>query len=221
MVLAPRGDTRDVSVQDTAAAGVPLAEDTLPHHASGPRSYAWWGMVCLIATEATLFGLLLASYFYLRFRSGATWPPDGIEKPDLQLPLIMSLILWSSSIPVHMADRAIRKGKQFTLKLGLALGFVLGAIFLAIQVFLEYPQTLEEFTPTTNAYGSLFYTLTGFHGAHVLVGLMMNAWTQFRARSGAFNEHRHITVQIFVMYWHFVDMVWVFVLASIYLSPHF
>jgi heme/copper-type cytochrome/quinol oxidase subunit 3 len=210
-----------VSAQETVATPTPLAEEVLSHHASGARSYAWWGMVCLIATEATLFGLLLASYFYLRFRSGATWPPDGIEKPTLELPLIMSLILWSSSIPVHMADRAIRRGKQLVLRLGLAFGFLLGVAFLAMQLFLEYPETLAEFTPTTNAYGSLFYTITGFHGAHVVAGLMMSAWTQIRAWTGAFDEHRHVTVQIFVMYWHFVDVVWVFVLATIYLSPHF
>jgi heme/copper-type cytochrome/quinol oxidase subunit 3 len=219
--LASRGDAGVVSAQETVATPTPLAEEVLSHHASGPRSYAWWGMVCLIATEATLFGLLLASYFYLRFRSGATWPPDGIEKPTLELPLIMSLILWSSSIPVHMADRAIRRGKQLVLRLGLAFGFLLGVAFLAMQLFLEYPETLAEFTPTTNAYGSLFYTITGFHGAHVIVGLMMSAWTQIRAWTGAFDEHRHVTVQIFVMYWHFVDVVWVFVLATIYLSPHF
>jgi heme/copper-type cytochrome/quinol oxidase subunit 3 len=210
-----------VTAQETVATPTPQAEELLSHHASGPRSYAWWGMVCLIATEATLFGLLLGSYFYLRFRSGATWPPDGIEKPTLELPLVMSLILWSSSIPVHMADRAIRRGKQLVLRLGLALGFLLGVAFLAMQLFLEYPETLAEFTPTTNAYGSLFYTITGFHGAHVVAGLMMSAWTQIRAWTGAFDEHRHVTVQIFVMYWHFVDVVWVFVLATIYLSPHF
>jgi heme/copper-type cytochrome/quinol oxidase subunit 3 len=210
-----------VTVHETVAPPTPLAEEVLSHHASGPRSYSWWGMVCLIATEATLFGLLLASYFYLRFRSGATWPPDGIEKPTLELPLIMSLILWSSSIPVHIADRAIRRGKQLVLRLGLALGFLLGVVFLAMQFLLEYPETLAEFTPTTNAYGSLFYTITGFHAAHVVVGLMMSAWTQIRAWPGAFDEHRHTTVQIFVMYWHFVDVVWVFVLATIYLSPHF
>ena len=210
-----------MTVRETVATPAPLAEEALSHHTSGPRSYAWWGMVCLIATEATLFGLLLGSYFYLRFRTGVTWPPDGIEKPALELPLIMSLILWSSSIPVHLADRAVRRGRQVVFKLGLALGFLLGAVFLAMQLFLEYPETLAEFTPTTNAYGSLFYTITGFHGAHVIVGLIMSAWTQVRAWRGAFDEHRHVTVQIFVMYWHFVDVVWVFVLATIYLSPHF
>jgi heme/copper-type cytochrome/quinol oxidase subunit 3 len=90
-----------------------------------------------------------------------------------------------------------------------------------MQVAMEYPDILRhEFTPRTNAYGSLFFTITGLHGAHVAVGLLMNAWTQLRAWQGAFDEHRHVTVQNFVMYWHFVDVVWVFVLSTLYLSPH-
>lgn len=177
-------------------------------------------MVGLIATESMLFGALIASYFYIRFTSAPVWPPDGIHKPSLELPLIMTAILWSSSIPVHFADSAIKRGKQGRLKIGLALGFVLGAIFLALQVFIEYPETLHEFTPTTNAYGSLFYGITGLHGSHVFVGLLFSLWTQVRAWRGAFDEQRHLTVQNFAMYWHFVDAVWAFVLFTIYLSPH-
>jgi heme/copper-type cytochrome/quinol oxidase subunit 3 len=119
-----------------------------------------------------------------------------------------------------MADRAIRRGDQSRLKAGLLAGFVLGAVFIAIQLGIEYPEALREFTPRTNSYGSMFFTLTGFHGAHVIVGLAMSAWTQVRAWTGAFDADRHVTVQIFAMYWHFVDVVWLFVLATIYISPH-
>ncbi|MGH2773471.1 MAG: cytochrome c oxidase subunit 3 [Actinomycetota bacterium] len=191
----------------------------LPHHASGPRSFSWWGMVLLIATEATLFAGLIATYFYLRFKSGPLWPPHPIEKPDMGLPLVMTAILISSSVPVHAAESAIKKGSQGGLRMGLALGFVLGAVFLGLTWGVEWPEKLHEFTPTTNSYGSLFFTITGFHGLHVLVGLAINAWTQVRAWKGAFDEHRHLTVQLFAMYWHFVDVVWIFVLATIYLSP--
>jgi heme/copper-type cytochrome/quinol oxidase subunit 3 len=194
-------------------------EEALPRHVSGTTAPGWWGMVMLIATEAMLFGSLIASYFYIRFKFGPVWPPDGIPAPSLRLPLIMSVILWTSSWPVHIADRAVREGKQLKFRLGLAAGFILGAVFLGMQVLIEYPEKLAEFTPTSNAYGSLFYTLTGFHGLHVIVGLIISLWTQVRAWRGAFDEHRHITVQNFTMYWHFVDIVWVFVLATIYLSP--
>jgi cytochrome c oxidase subunit III len=192
----------------------------LDHHVSGTRAFGWWGMAWLIATEAMLFGALIASYFYLRFTSGPVWPPDGIVKPTLQLPLIMTAILWSSSIPVHFADAAMRKGKQMRFRLLSALGFTLGATFLAIQVLVEYPEKLHEFTPQTNAYGSLFYALTGLHGTHVAVGLAFGLWVQVRAWRGAFDEHRHVTVQNFTMYWHFVDAVWAAVLFTIYLTPH-
>jgi len=195
-------------------------DEMLPSHANGPTSFAWWGMVWLIATEATLFAMIIVSYWYLRFRSAPVWPPDGIAKPELALPLLMSVILWSSSIPVHLADRAIRHGRMRTLRLGLLVGWILGATFLALQVTVEYPRVLEEFTPRTNAYGSLFFTLTGLHGLHVLAGLAFSAWVQVRAWAGAFDARRHVSVQNFAMYWHFVDVVWLFVLSTIYLSPH-
>jgi heme/copper-type cytochrome/quinol oxidase subunit 3 len=194
--------------------------ESLPEYGVGPRSFAWWGMVWLIATEATLFAILLASYFYLRFRSGPEWPPDGIHPPELELPLLMTAILWSSSIPVHMAEKGIERGDQQRLKGGLAVGFLLGAVFLLITLGVEWPETLHEFTPRTNAYGSMFFTITGFHATHVFVGLSVSLWTQVRARQGAFDEKRHVSVQNFAMYWHFVDIVWLFVLLSLYISPH-
>jgi heme/copper-type cytochrome/quinol oxidase subunit 3 len=220
MVLAERRDAGDVSTTSsdmTWSQGI----DNLPEHASGTAAYGWWGMVWLIATEAMLFAALIASYFYIRFQSGPVWPPDGIALPKLGLPLIMSAILLASSIPVHIADRGIRKGNQYALRYGLLAGFLLGATFLGLQIGLEYPEQLHEFGPTTNAYGSLFFTVTGMHGTHVAVGLMLSLWTQMRAWTGAFDENRHLTVQNFAMYWHFVDVVWVVVLTSLYLSPHF
>lgn len=211
-----------MSTELTAPTNTGIPDEILPEHANGPRSFSWWGMVLLIATEATLFALLIATYFYLRFQAGPEWPPGSIEKPTLALPLVMTAILWSSSVPVHAADRAIRRGNQWMLRAGLAAGFLLGLAFVLIQVVVEYPEVLHrEFTPRTNVYGSLFFAITGLHGAHVVVGLGMNLWTQVRAWRGAFDEHRHVTVQNFAMYWHFVDVVWLFVLATIYLSPRF
>jgi cytochrome c oxidase subunit 3 len=209
-----------MSVDEEVLAPVQEPGADLPHHTSGPQSFAWWGMVLLIATEATLFAGLLATYFYLRFKSGPAWPPDHIEKPKLELPLIMSAILLSSSIPVHMADVGIKKGNLKRLRGGLAVGFLLGAIFLYMTWGVEWPEKLHEFKPSTNSYGALFYTITGFHSLHVLVGLMMSAWSQVRAWRGAFDADRHLTVQLFGMYWHFVDVIWVFVLGTLYISPH-
>jgi len=204
---------------DLVATGKP--GEFLPNEASGARSISWWGMVLFIATEATLFGLLILSYWYLRFRSGPVWPPNGIEMPSLKLPLIMSAILWSSSIPVHIAERGIRAGKRGRLHAGLLIGFLLGLAFLILQIVAEYPHALKVNPPSSGAYGTLFFSLTGLHGIHVAVGLLISLWVQVRAWRGAFSAERHVSVQNFAWYWHFVDTVWVFVLLTIYLSPRF
>jgi heme/copper-type cytochrome/quinol oxidase subunit 3 len=209
-----------MTVDETVAAQAPPGPSDLPRVVAGQASFSWWGLLWLIATEATLFAALIASYFYLRFQAGPAWPPDGIADPELGLPLVMTALLLSSSVPVHIADRGIRQGHPGRLKAGLAAAFLLGAAFLLLTWAVEWPKTLREFGPTTNAYGSLYFTLTGFHGLHVLVGLAISAWVQVRAWRGAFDADRHVSVQLFAMYWHFVDVVWVFVLATVYLSPH-
>jgi heme/copper-type cytochrome/quinol oxidase subunit 3 len=218
-VIDRLGRSSQESVHALPPSGAAPPEEALVEHASGPRSFGWWGMVWLIATEATLFAALIASYFYLRFQSTPVWPPDGIAKPTLELPLAMTAVLWASSIPVHFAESGIKRGLQMRLRVGLALGFLLGAAFLVLTLAVEWPEKLTEFTPTTNSYGSLFFTLTGFHSAHVVIGLLISLWVQWRAWTGAFDEFRHVSVQNFAMYWHFVDIVWGFVLATIYLSP--
>jgi cytochrome c oxidase subunit III len=222
-----------MTVAVTEAAAVPRVEhedheamvetgrpgELLPARYGGARAFGWWGMVWLIATEATLFALLIASYFYLRFRFGPPWPPDGIENPKLGLPLLMTVVLWSSSPCVHLAERGIRAGSQRRLRLGLAAGWVLGATFLVLTFAVEWPTTLKEFGPTTNAYGSMFFTITGFHAAHVVVGLLMSAWVQVWAARGLYDRERHLSVENFAMYWQFVDAVWAFVLLAVYISP--
>jgi heme/copper-type cytochrome/quinol oxidase subunit 3 len=204
-----------MSTVDTAAQSVPHTEGV-----SGGRAPGFWGMVMLIFTEATLFGILLYSYFFLRFQAGPEWPPEGIEKPDLFLVSIMTPILLLSSGPMHWAHTGIRQGKEWRLRFGLLLTFVMGATFLGFQA-VEYREILTaEFTPRTNVYGSLFFTITGFHGIHVAVGLLMNLWLQWYARRGRFSAERHVPVENVALYWHFVDAVWVFILFSLYLSPH-
>jgi cytochrome c oxidase subunit III len=178
----------------------------------------WWGMVMLITTEATLFSLFFFTYFFLRAQS-PEWPPAGIEPPELGLIWLMTGLLLFSSAPMHLADRAIRKGRTGSLRVGLALTFALGASFLGLQG-VEYASAIDEFVPQTNAYGSLFFTITGFHGLHVFVGLSMNLVIQVRSWRGHFDAERHLPVQLTAMYWHFVDAVWVVILFALYLSPH-
>jgi heme/copper-type cytochrome/quinol oxidase subunit 3 len=181
------------------------------------RTTGWWGMIMFVTTEATLFAALLGSYFYIRFQSGQ-WPPPGMEEPELKLPTIMTLLLLPSSLPVMWAERGIRKGQRWRLRLGLTITLLQGLGFLGVQVF-EYKSNLEKFTFTTNAYGSLFYTITGFHGFHVTVGLLMVGWLLAAALRGSFGYKRHERVRLTAIYWHFVDVVWAAIFLSLYLSP--
>lgn len=191
---------------------------TLPpsYHLSGSRTVGWWGMVLLILTEATLFAALVSTYFYLRFNA-PTWPLGAITKPELLLASINTVILLSSSWPMQMGLRNIRHASQRGLSIGLGIAWVLGALFLILQGF-EYART--DFTLQSNAYGSLFFTITGLHGLHVLGGLGMVAFVLVRNWLGHFNERRYQAVENVALYWHFVDAVWIVIFTSLYLSPY-
>jgi heme/copper-type cytochrome/quinol oxidase subunit 3 len=175
---------------------------------------AWWGMVVLIATESMVFVILLGSYFFLR-ATAPHWPPGDIKGPELRLSVPFSFVLWGSSIPIFYAESAIRRGSQRGLRAGLAVSAVMGLAFLAY--------TAKDFRDLTfgwrdNAYGSIFYTIVGLHALHVFVGLCMNGLVQVKAWQGKFTASRHTTVEVFSLYWHFVDAVWIFVFASLFLS---
>ncbi len=190
--------------------------ETLPTTVSGERSPGWWGMVLLITTEFALFASLIASYFYLR--SGQpVWPPDGIKMPELTLPIIMTCVLALSSVPMFWASSGVRKGNQTALRIGLLLSFLLGLAFIGMQVY-EYAH--EDATFGGNSYGSLFFTITGLHGLHVTLGLLLNIFVSIQAWMGLFSEKRHLAIENVALYWHFVDAVWVFMIfPSLYILP--
>ena len=184
--------------------------------AKAPREPAWWGMILLITTEAALFAYLLFSYFYVASQARAAWPPAG--PPSLHLALPNTLILLASSVTMWRAEAAIRSGEVVRLARGLLVTLILGAGFLSIQI-VEYSQL--PFAPQTDAHGSLFYVITGFHSAHVAVGLIMIAVVLIRAWLGHFRLGRHLAVTTTAWYWHFVDAVWLAVFTTLYLSPRF
>jgi len=192
---------------DTEFGVLPLGQDW--RHDIG-----WWGMACVVATEAAFFAYLLFSYYYLASQSTNPWPA---EAPRIALPLVNTLILIASSVAVILATREIRRDNEKSLSRWLGVAVVLGVIFLALQV-VEYSR--EKFSMTHDAYGSLFYTITGFHGAHVLVGLLLLVVVLIRSMRGHFSRARHEAITNVALYWHFVDLVWLAVFTTLYLTPH-
>jgi heme/copper-type cytochrome/quinol oxidase subunit 3 len=177
---------------------------------------AWWGTVVLITTEAMVFIALLSSYFFVR-AGEPVWPPPGIPLPELHRSVLFTVILLASSIPVFWMEHALTRGHMGQVKLTLALAFVMGAAFLANTI---YDYLHMEFGLGDNAYSSLFWTIIGLHAIHVLVGLLVSAVVQLKVWMGLVDEEHHITPEVFALYWHFVDGVWIFVFTSLILSPH-
>jgi cytochrome c oxidase subunit 3 len=162
------------------------------------------------------FAVLLAAWFYLRATSKA-WPPPGTELPDLRLTLPFSVVLWASSIPVVLGERAIRARRIASFRRWMAAGWVMGAAFLAY--------TANDFAGLhygwrDSAYASGFYVIVGLHAIHVVVGLAMSAVVQAKAWLGRYDRGPHGSAEAVALYWHFVDAVWLAVMPSVFLATH-
>jgi cytochrome c oxidase subunit III len=189
--------------------------DTLPVGSAGERASGWLGCLMLIVTEGSLFAYLIFSYLYLAVQNTRHWPPEGL--PKLPLGSVNTAILLTSSVFVWLCERLVKR-KRVRLAAGsMAIGVLLGIIFAGIQLH-EWHD--HSYGATSNLYGSLYFTITGFHLAHVLVGLIvliaLGLWTSF----GYFDERRHAALTIGGLYWHFVDVVWLFIFTTIYLTPY-
>lgn len=187
------------------------------HDTGSGRSMQWWGMILFIASEALIFANFIAAYLYLEIRN---WDSLAFKLPsDITYPIINTIILICSSFPAHYAGRGIVKGNQRQMKIGLALTIIMGAVFLGGQVF-EYSGLFgDHFTPDSTIFGSAFFTLTGFHGIHVTIGVIFLLICLIRGVRGDFTAKKHFAIQAAEMYWHFVDIVWIVVFSMIYLAP--
>jgi cytochrome c oxidase subunit III len=186
-----------------------------PHDAlARERGVEWWGLLTFIFTEAIFFGSLITGYLYLRLQNAAQWVPPGAPPPDLTIALINTVLLVSSGFVAHWARNGIRHGNHRTLNVGLAVSIALGVAFLALQGW-EY--THSGFSPQTGTYGSAFFTLTGFHGAHVTAGVIFLSILLLRSLRGSFNAEHNFGVEAGTLYWHFVDVVWIFLVALLYI----
>ncbi len=206
MWLWPREEKKPETPREPGAERAPLVSEI-------DQSRGGWGMALFIATEAMLFVMLFFSYFYLG--------PYGDEPPPkLELALVMLGILLTSSGVLHLGEKRLEKGKPGQARVALGVTVALGVAFMTVQV-LEYQNHLTELTPQMNAYGSIFYALTGLHGMHVLVGLGMLGWTLFSPQLGVANKPPHHVLRNASRYWHFVDAVWVLIVGTLYVAPHF
>ena len=194
-------------------ADIHLSETSLPVGGQELISTRWWGMMCLIATEGILFVYLIFAYAYLGSQSPGPWPPAG--PPSLGLSAPDTIVLLASSF---LLAWGVRKGaNKARWQLALAGTFVLGTIFLVVQGF-EW--AAKPFMLKTNAYSAIYFTVTGFHMAHVVVGLLILLVLLGWSFSGRLNRHPECAF-LGTLYWHFVDVVWLAVFTAIYLFPRF
>jgi cytochrome c oxidase subunit 3 len=183
------------------------------------------GMYIFLASEVMFFGSLFAVYFYLygsHFQAG--WPPaPPTSTPDFYvnwypIPLLNTFLLLSSGVTCHFGLEAIRhnnRGRFFVLWIAtifLGLAFEAGQLIEFIAAF------GRGLSLQVNSFASAFFIMTGFHGAHVLGGLILLALILYRASRGQFSQQHHVGVAAVTLYWHFVDVVWIFLFAILYLG---
>lgn len=196
------------------------------HHTRVVQMHHRYGMILFIASEVMFFVAWFWAFFDASFYAneaiqtsrveftGGQWPPKGVSVFDpWHLPLLNTLILLTSGTTVTWAHHALLHGDRDGLKKGLILTILLGALFTAVQVY-EYAHAPFGFA--NSIYGATFFMATGFHGFHVLVGTIFLIVCLIRAYSGHFTQKQHLGFEFAAWYWHFVDVVWLFLFVSIY-----
>ena len=171
------------------------------------------GMLLFIGSEIMLFGAFFTAYFFVRVTAGTPWPTPPFHLP-VYVAGVNTAILVTSSFTVHWALQSIKRDNHAGLKAGLLLTFLMGLTFLLTQI-LEYSRI--GFAPKDGAFATIFYCLTGLHGAHVFVGLTLLAFATTRAFRGHYSAAHHHGVEIPGIYWHFVDVMWIVVYTTVYI----
>jgi cytochrome c oxidase subunit 3 len=170
------------------------------------------GMLLFIISEIMVFGAFFTAYFFIRVVGGADWPASGTSLP-VAVAGVNTAVLVSSSLTMHWALESVKADNRFGLQAGMLTTFLLGATFLFVQIN-EYVHV--GFAPQDHAQGTIFYGLTGLHGAHVFIGLTLLAMVTVRAFRGHFSSTQHFGVEVPGIYWHFVDVMWIIVYTTIY-----
>lgn len=190
-------------------------EKPLPVGSDGRNSTAWLGMLCLIATEGSLFAYLLFSYVYFGVQQNADWLPT--THPSFKYGLPATFVLLSSSATVWWSERGMKKGDRRQHLIGLCATILLGLGFIGLEL-LDWRD--KGFSLASRAYGSFYFTITGFHLLHVIVGVSVLTAVLCWSLPGYFTKRHHMHVTISGVYWHFVDVVWIFVFSTFFLAPY-
>jgi cytochrome c oxidase subunit 3 len=172
--------------------------------------------ILFIASEAAIFGSFFAALFYAR-QHAAAWPPEGMPHFDIVLPAINTVILLGSSVTLHLGHTALGRGRRDGVVASLLMTIFLGALFLCGQAYEYGVLNGEAFTLKSGVFGTTFFMLTGFHGLHVLVGIIFLNVVYGAAVRGRITHEQNFPFQAASWYWHFVDVVWLFVFTVVYL----
>ena len=188
-----------------------MSEYPVPaRRASMPAS--WWGMLILIASEGTLFGAFLGTYYYLRFKSPA-WPPDGLPEPRVVVPLVLAAVLLTTSVPMQLASFAAHARRLAAARAFVVLALVVQGGYFAYAVH-DFADQLHSFDITRNAYSSIYYTLLGADHAHVALGLLFDLWLLWKLATGL-TTYRVKAVQAIAWYWHAVNLLTLVVIGTL------
>ena len=182
----------------------------------GSRAVSRLGMQLAVLIVGIALGSFLFSYFYIRFEN-PVWPPGGIALPEVLLTVIAGLLILASGGGMVWAVRAIRQGNRGRTRLGLAIAFLLGVLTLGVQIF-DFSHL--GFRADFHAYGSLFYILGGFAFVVLLIGLIMNALTQFLAWRGEYTSRDHVGIENTALFWYAVIVVWLLIFITLYGVPY-
>jgi cytochrome c oxidase subunit 3 len=169
-------------------------------------------MLLFIVSEVMIFGAFFTAYFFIRVVTQDPWPATGTHVPEA-VAGINTAILLSSSLTIHWSLVSIKNDNRFGLRAGILTTFLLGLTFLTVQIN-EYIHV--GFAPHDSAQGTIFYALTGLHGAHVFIGLCLLLMITIRAFRGHYSAQHHQGMEVPGIYWHFVDIMWVVVYTTVY-----
>ncbi len=198
----------------------------LAHDARGGISNVVLGMLLFITSEVMFFAGLFAAYFNVR--AGAPlWPPINPESVPPEpfhlaiLPLVgpATVLLVLSSFTCQFAVWAIRRGDRTAFVRNIGVTFTIGIVFLVMQAIDYVELGREGLTLSSGTFGTTYFTLTGFHGAHVFAGVIMLGVVLYRGMAGQFSARHHDAVEAASLYWHFVDVVWILLFSLLYLLP--